>query len=166
MSDDAPLQVIVAAYTDMEGASNALKELQKVGKDTLQVKEAAVLVRDSQGKLAIRETHHLARGAVLGGAAGAVVGLIAGPVGWAALGGAAVGTLASRLRDSGFPDKRLKEIGEALKPSTSALIVIVEHRWVLEAEKQLRAAAADVATEGIKQEVAAQLDEEVKTKAG
>jgi uncharacterized membrane protein len=99
------------------------------------------------------------RGAVVGGVTGAVVGLIAGPVGWVVVGGAAVGALANRLRDSGFPDARLKQIGEGLTPGTSALIAIVEHRWVLDVEQQLRAEAADIATEAVRAEVAAQLEE-------
>jgi len=91
--------------------------------------------------------------------------LIAGPVGWVTVGGAAVGALAARLRDTGFPDRRLREVGESLKPGTSALIVVVEHRWVLEIEKRLKAAEAQYAVEELKQEVAAQLDEEAKSSA-
>ena len=165
MADEGPLQVIVAAFSDQSGASAALKDLRSLGKDFLQVKEAAVLVRNPEGKLEIRESHHLGKGAVMGGIAGAVVGLIAGPVGWVTVGGAAVGALAARLRDTGFPDRRLREVGESLKPGTSALIVVVEHRWVLEIEKRLKAADAQYAVEELKQEVAAQLDEEAKSSA-
>jgi uncharacterized membrane protein len=155
---DSPLAAVVAAFTTEDGASAALKELKSVDRDTLHVDEAAVIVRDSDGKLKIQESHHIGRGAVLGGVAGGVVGLIAGPVGWLALGGVGVGALAQRLRDSGFPDARLKEIGEGLKPGTSALVAIVELRWVAELEKELRAEAADVVTEAVRDEVAAQLD--------
>lgn len=165
MSEQGPLDVVVAAFNNENGASDALKELRGVSDTVLQIKEAAVLVRNSNGRLDIRESHHLKRGAVMGGIAGAVVGLIAGPVGWMTVGGAAVGTLASRLRDSGFPDEKLKQVGEALTPGTSALIAIVEHRWVLEVQNRLQAAAAQYVTEELKQEVAAQLDEQAKTRA-
>ena len=159
MSDKGPLAAVVAAFTTEEGASAALKELKSVDRDTLHVDEAAVIVRDGDGKLKIQESHHVAKGAVLGGIAGGVVGVIAGPVGWLALGGVGVGALAQRLRDSGFPDQRLREIGEGLKPGTSTLVAVVELRWVAEAEKELRAKAADVVTEAVGDEVAAQLDE-------
>jgi uncharacterized membrane protein len=159
MSDKGPLAAVVAAFTTEEGASNALKALKGADRDTLHVDEAAVVVRDSDGKLKIDESHHVAKGAVLGGIAGGVVGVIAGPVGWVALGGVAVGALAQRLRDSGFPDARLKEIGEGLKPGTSTLIAIVELRWVAEVEKELRAEAADVVTEAVGEQVATELDE-------
>ncbi len=159
MSDKGPLAAVVAAFTTEDGASAALKELKSVDRDTLHVDEAAVVVRDSGGKLKIEESHHVAKGAVLGGIAGGVVGLVAGPVGWLALGGVGVGALAQRLRDSGFPDQRLREIGQGLKPGTSTLVAIVELRWVAEVEKALRAEAADVVTEAMRDEVAAQLDE-------
>jgi len=159
MQEQTPLDAIVAAFPDEQGASRALEELRKVDRDLLGVKQAAVLVRTDDGKLEIKESHHVGRGAVLGGVAGAVVGLIAGPVGWVTVGGAAVGVLAARLRDSGFPDKRLREIGDALTPGTSALIAIIEHRWVNRLEEQLRAAGAQLATEMVKADIAEQLEE-------
>jgi uncharacterized membrane protein len=159
MADDAPLQAIVAAFPDERGASTALEELRDIDKDLLGVKEAAVLVRDANGDLKIRESHHLGKGAVLGGAAGALVGVLAGPIGWVTVGGAAVGTLAARLRDSGFPDDRLREIGKGLSPGTSALVAIVEHRWVTQLEEQLRQAGARFATEAMAEDLAAQLDD-------
>jgi uncharacterized membrane protein len=159
MQEQAPLQAVAAAFPDEEGASQALKELRSVDRDLIGVRQAAVLVRTADGKLHVKEPHHVGRGAVLGGLAGAVVGLIAGPVGWVAVGGAAVGALAARLRDSGFPDARLREIGEALTPGTSALVAIIEHRWVQRFEEQLRAAGVRYAIEAIKADVAAQLEE-------
>ena len=159
MAEDAPLQAVVAAFPNEQGASRALEELRGADRDLIGVKEAAVLVRGADGKLEIKESHHMGRGAVVGGVAGAVIGLVTGPIGWVTVGGAAVGALAQRLRDTGFPDDRLKEIGEALTPGTSALVAIVEHRWVLKLEEQLRAAGAKYATEVVKADVAAQLEE-------
>ncbi len=159
MVDGVPLQVVVAAFRSADGASQALRQLKVIDRTVLGVREAAVLVRDDENKLEIKESHHVAKGAVIGGVVGGVLGLIAGPVGWVAAGGAAVGALANRLRDSGFPDARLREIGEGLKPGTSALVVVVEQRWVRELEEELQAEAADVVTEALRAEVAAQLDE-------
>jgi uncharacterized membrane protein len=159
MQEQAPLQAVVAAFPDEEGASRALRELREMDRDLIGIRQAALLVRSADGKLHIKEPHHVGRGAVLGGLAGAVVGLIAGPIGWVTVGGAAVGALAARLRDSGFPDARLREIGEALTPGTSALIAIIEHRWVEQFEEQLRAAGVTYAIEAVKADVAAQLEE-------
>ena len=160
MEDQAPVEAVVAAFNTPDGASEALAELKSVGSDVLGIKQAAVLVRGADKKLQIKESHHVGKGAVVGGVAGAVVGLIAGPVGWAALGGAAIGGLANRLRDTGFEDARLKEVGEALTPRTSALVAVVEHRWVLDVERRLRKGAADVMTQAVRADVAAQLEEQ------
>jgi len=159
MQEQAPLQAVVAAFPTEEGASNALKQLRDVDKDLIGVKQAAVIIRNTEGKLEIKESHHVGRGAVLGGLAGAVVGLVTGPVGWVAVGGAAIGALAARLRDSGFPDARLKELGEALTPGTSALIAIIEHRWVTELEKQLQAEGVKYTIQEVKADIANQLEE-------
>jgi len=159
MQEQAPLQAVVAAFPTEEGASNALKQLRDVDKDLIGIKQAAVIIRNTEGKLEIKESHHVGRGAVLGGLAGAVVGLVTGPVGWVAVGGAAIGALAARLRDSGFPDARLKELGEALTPGTSALIAIIEHRWVTELEKQLQAEDVKYTIQEVKADIANQLEE-------
>lgn len=162
MAEQVPLQAFVAAFEDENGASRALKQLRRTDDDLVGVRQAAVLVRATDGKLEIRESHHTGRGLVIGGAAGAVIGLLTGPVGWAAAGGAALGALAGRLRDAGFPDEKLKRIGDALTPGTSALIAIVELRWVKTLEDQVRAAGSTYATEAVRAEVAAQLEEETR----
>jgi uncharacterized membrane protein len=159
VTEETPLGAVVAVFQTPDGASQALEDVRHLGADMLAIKEAAVLVRDAENNLEIKESHHVAKGAVVGGLTGAVIGLIAGPVGWVAVGGAAVGALANRLRDTGFPDERLRQIGEALTPSTSALVAIVEHRWILGVEQRLRGQGADVTTEGVRAEVAQQLEE-------
>lgn len=77
MGDQAPVEAVVAAFKTSDAASQALAELKSVGGDVLGVKEAAVLVRDADNKLKIKESHHVGKGAVVAGVAGAVVGLIA-----------------------------------------------------------------------------------------
>src|SRR6185295_15534661 len=126
---ESPVDVIVAAYNDEQGASNALKELKAASEEwKVDIKDAAILKRDMDNKLKITESadRGFGRGAIIGGVAGAAVGVMAGPIGWATLGGAAVGGLAAKLRDGGFKDDRLRTIGEGLQPGSSALIVVVE----------------------------------------
>ncbi len=69
-----------------------------------------------------------------------------------------VGGLAAKLRDSGIPDERLKQIGDALPPGSSALIAVIEHRWVKDLENQLSEAGAEVMTETISADIAEQLE--------
>lgn len=101
------------------------------------------------------------KGAAIGGVAGGVVGAIAGAaLAGPVLVGALVGGLAAKLKDGGFDDSRLKAVGDQLPPGSSAIIAVVEHRWVEDVEKQLAAEGADVASEVIGAELAAQLESE------
>jgi len=159
MADDVSLRAVVASFQTPDGASSALQLLKSVWGDVVALKEAAVVIRGADGKLQIKESHHVALGAVVGAIVGAVVGLIVGPVGPVAAGGAAIGALANRLRDTGFPDERLKRIGEALTPGTSVLVAIVEPASVIELERKLRMAAPDVTIETVRVDVASQLEE-------
>src|SRR5258706_16230317 len=91
---DVPVQVIVAAFNDLNGASQALTSLKEAKKERLiEIEDAAVLTKDSGGKVRIKETADMraGKGATIGAIAGGVVGLLAGPGGWAPLGGGGVG---------------------------------------------------------------------------
>jgi len=159
MADEVSLRAVVASFQTPDGASSALQLLKSVWGDVVALKEAAVVVRGDDDKLQIKESHHVALGAVVGAIVGTVVGLIVGPVGPVAAGGAAIGALANRLRDTGFPDERLKRIGEALTPGTSVLVAIVEPPSVIELERKLRMAAPDVTIETVRVDLPSQLEE-------
>jgi uncharacterized membrane protein len=162
MSSDVPVQVIVAAFDDASGASAALEQLKRAKRERLiDIQAAAVLRKDENGKLHIKETADLGggKGAAFGGITGAAIGLIAGPalVVPAAV-GALVGGLAAKWRDSGFSDARLNRLGEGLKPNSSAIVAVVEHTWVAQVERQLAEAGADTMTEALRADIAAQLE--------
>jgi uncharacterized membrane protein len=159
---DVPVQLIVAAFQDEKVASEALKALKKAQSEKLiKIQNAAVLRKDEKGKLHIKETGDMGggKGAALGGVTGAVIGLIAGPALLVpAAVGALVGGLTAKLRDSGFSDERLKKLGDNLKPGSSAIIAVVEHRWVADVEKALAEAGADAVTAAIGADIATQLE--------
>ena len=166
MSDanDVPVEVVLAAFNDVNGAEKALQELKQAKKDRLiGIRNAAVLWKDDSGKLRFKETADMrgGKGVAVGGVIGGVVGLIFPPsiLVSAAVGGA-IGGLSARLHDSGFPDDRLREVGDGLKPNTSALIAVIEHVWVREVEEELRQYGADVVTEAVRADIAAQLEAE------
>ena len=159
---DIPVELIVAAFNEEKAAKAALKELKAAKRAKLiDIVDAAVIRRDEKNKLHIKETGDLSggQGAMFGGAMGLILGILAGPGAplVATATGALVGGIASKLRDSGFSNDRLKEIGDALKPGTSAIVAVVEHRWVGELENLMAEAGADVLTESLKEEIAAQL---------
>jgi len=160
---NVPVELIVAAFGEEKAAKAALKELKEAKKAKLiDIVDAAVIRRDEKNKLHIKETGDLTggQGAMFGGALGLTLGILAGPGALiAGAAGALIGGVAAKLRDSGFSDDRLKEIGEALKPGTSAIVAVVEHKWVGELENLMAEAGADVLTETLKEEIATQLGE-------
>lgn len=159
---DVPVQLIVAAFQDEKAAKAALSSLKQAQKEKLiKIENAAVLQKDAKGKLHIKETADMGgkKGAALGGVAGAAIGLIAGPALLVpAAVGALVGGLSAKLRDSGFSDARLQTLGQNLKPGSSAIVAVVEHRWVAEVEKALAEAGTDAITAALGADIAQQLD--------
>lgn len=157
---DVPTQVILAVFKTENGADEALQQLKSAEKQHLiDIDNVAVLKCDAEGKLRIKEPTDMGggRGAVLGGAVGAVAGLLLGPVGWATVGGAAIGGLAAKLRDSGFKDERLRKLGQSLQPGTSAIVAVIEHTWVKQVEAELAQAGADQVTEELANDIASEL---------
>jgi uncharacterized membrane protein len=157
---DVPVQVIVAAYTDVNGASSALESLRQAKKEKLiDIEDAAVITQDKDGKVKIRETADMTggRGATVGAITGGVIGILAGPVGWAALGGAAVGGLAARIHDGGFKDQALRDLGDALSPNSSVLVAVIDHKWVAEVEKRLAQEGAKTVRSALRDDIAEQI---------
>ena len=160
MTNDVPTQVIVAAFDGMDSAKEAFDDLKQLEKEkSIKIENAAILRKDHDSKLHIRDVKDMTgtRGVVLGGVTGAIVGVIAGPVGWVALGGAAIGGLVAKLKDGGFDNSRLEQWGDRLQPGTSALIAVVDHIWVRDVEAALKEDARDVMTLEIGKDIATQL---------
>ena len=158
----APVQLIVAAFQDEKAADQALKDLKKVQKKKkIAIQNAAVLRKDENGKLHIKETADMGggKGAALGGVTGAVIGLIAGPALVVPVAvGALVGGLTAKLRDSGFSDQRLESLGDSLVPGSSAIIAVVEPKGAKRVERELSEQGADLLTSNLQADIASQLE--------
>lgn len=158
---EVPVQLIVAAFQDEKSAEEALANLKEAKKEKLiGIVNAAVLRKDANGKLHIKETANIGgKTAALGGVAGAAIGLIAGPalIVPAAV-GALIGGLAGKLKDHGFKDERLKMLGENMKPGSSAIVAVVEHTWVAQVQNAIAEAGADAMTAALGADIAAQLE--------
>ncbi len=161
MSQQVPVELIVAAFQTEQGADEALKQLQAAKKQHLiAIQNAAVIRRDKNNKLHISETADWSggKGAAVGAIVGGVIGIIFPPSILAAGAiGAGIGALGAKLRDSGFRDDNLKEIGSALKPGTSAIVAVVEHTWVADLERDLAEQGAKTVRQAITADIAAQL---------
>lgn len=159
---EVPVELIVAAFQDEKGADAVLKELKQAKREKLiGIDNAAVIRKDEKGKIHIKETAQIGggKGAAMGAATGAAIGIIAGPllVVPAAV-GALVGGLAAKARDVGFSDERLEKIGEGLTPGSSAIIAVVEHKWVEQLQEELEEMEADVVTEALSADINEQLE--------
>jgi uncharacterized membrane protein len=140
MSSDT-VEIFVASYGSEPAAGAALKAFQSAQRDgAIDLIDAAVIVHTAEGKVKFEETADPSgktwakRGAIAGG----IVGLIFPPsiiVSAAVAGGA--GGIWGKVRDKGFKDADLKEIGESLPPGSSAIIVIAEDRMVAQLERGL-----------------------------
>lgn len=149
-----PSELLVIAFDSVDKAEAALKSLQALNKEHLvQLKHAAVISRDAQGKFAIKAGKDLGetQTAVVGAFAGGLLGLAsqhvkpvenmtaghlntAEVVGLGSLLGAGVGAgtaaIANRTVDLGFPEAYLKQIGESLTPGSSAIVSVVHFEHV------------------------------------
>jgi len=128
------VELLAASFSDQNTAKQCLDQLKRMEKDgTIDLLDAAVMVKQADGKIKVDEIKELTprkgrrRGAVIGGIFGAIfpptilVSAIAGAVAGGALG---------RFTDQGMKNDELKAIGEELKPGQSAIIAIVEDRWI------------------------------------
>ena len=159
---DVPLQIIVAAFQEEDAADGALRALKEAKKEKLiSIDNAAVIRKDEDGKLHIKETADMGggKGAGVGVLVGGAIGLLAGPLGVVAGSalGAAVGGITAKLYDGGFKDERLEQIGASLQPGTSAIVAVIEHRWVKDLERELAEEGADVTTVALAADIAEQL---------
>jgi uncharacterized membrane protein len=160
MNDEA-VEVIVAGFRNEADAKEAMSDLKVAKKQGFaEYGDVALLTRDEEQKLHIAESADkgFGQGAMIGGVAGAAVGLLAGPIGWAALGGAAIGGLAAKLRDGGFPDQELREMGESIKPGSAAVVAVVERTWMGSVEQLLQQHGAEVKTKEVAPDLAETLD--------
>ncbi|MGG6264042.1 DUF1269 domain-containing protein [Leptolyngbya sp. AN03gr2] len=118
--------LIAIGFKDEFKADEVLIDLKKLEREYLiDLEDAAIVVRNKQGKVKIKQTQELvASGALSGGFWGLLFGVIfLHPM--LALFGAAVGALSGALTDIGIDDEFVREIGNTLEPGTSAIFILV-----------------------------------------
>ena len=135
------VEIFIAVYGTETGAAAALKDFQAARRaGAIDLIDGAVIVHTAEDKVKFEETADPSgktwakRGAIAGG----IVGLIFPPsiIASAVVGGGA-GGIWGKVRDKGFKDEDVKEIGESLPPGTSAIIVVAEDRMVEQLERSL-----------------------------
>ena len=160
---ETPIELLIAAFQDENEAENVLKEL-KVAKHEglIGIKDAAVIRRDLQNKIYIKDIHDVdARGGtVFGALVGTSLALMTGgsAIVLSGAAGALIGRFAAKKIDMGIEEDRLKKIAGTLQPGTSAIIAFIELKWVAEMEKTLIKTGAEVMREALNADIAAQLE--------
>jgi uncharacterized membrane protein len=120
-------QLIVIKFDDAEQAGKVREALRAQEKQGLiKMEDAEVIVRDAEGK--IERKGEVDRGVKIGAVGGGLLGLLLGlvffPIGGLLL-GAAGGALVGKSLGLGVDKKFVKDVGDALTPSTSAIFIIV-----------------------------------------
>jgi uncharacterized membrane protein len=119
--------LVVLAFDSPNGAKDALKNVDELQKQQLlKLDDAAVVERSSDGKPRVHQAHSLVGAGAFGGAFwGMLIGLLFF-MPWLGLAvGAISGALAGKFSDIGIDDRFIKEVGDAIKPGTSALFLMV-----------------------------------------
>ena len=160
-----PIQVFVASYDNEYGAKQSLQDFQQMHRDgSIELIDAAVIVRQADGKVKFEETADPSgkKWAKRGAIAGGIVGLIFPPslIAGAVVGGGA-GGIWGKIRDKGFKDEDLKEVGESMEPGSSAIIAIAEDH-VLDRLEQGIAGYERIARHAVSAEAAMAITAEVE----
>ena len=118
--------LIVIGFSDEFKADEVLLDLRRLEMDYLiDLDDAAIVVRNQNGKVRVKQTQELvASGALNGGFLGLLLGLMFFQPLLGIL-GAAVGALSGVLTDVGINDDFIRELGNTIEPGTSAIFILV-----------------------------------------
>jgi uncharacterized membrane protein len=144
------VEILVAAFKDEATADAAYHQLKR-GANSAWVENVAVVVNEGN-KVKFKESRDMGagKGAVLGGAIGALTMLLFPPamlITTAA--GAVIGGITAKLHDSNLPSDTLRKVGEQLTPGTAAIIVLVDETLVSQSTDALNRLGASVSTVGL-----------------
>ena len=132
--------LVAVVFNDESTAFEMRAALAKMQRQyLLEMEDAVVVTRDPNGKTKLHQAVSLTGAGAVGGAFwGMLIGLLFLNPFLGAVVGAGAGALAGKFRDLGLDDKMMKDIGDSLKPGTSALFVL------------LRKVTADKVLDGLK----------------
>ena len=156
----AVYNILAFRFDGQKGAEQALEQAKSSGAlDGYTIAAQATVEQDAKGKVHFHEPGHGGIGAGIGAGAGALLGLIGGPAGllaWTVAGGVIGGT-AGHYMGRVLSRGDMKEIGEALTPDTSFLLLLLEDSESEDVIKSMSGYSADVVTLTVGDELSGQI---------
>jgi uncharacterized membrane protein len=133
--------LVYAVYDGQNTATDVFKTMRSNQGSTGEAIEAyAVVSKDLKGKVRVRDQRRTDAG--IGAVVGGVIGLLGGPVG-VAVGASAGGALGYLTGEAvGISRQNVETMKRSLTPDSSALVVVLDDRWVKDVERDLNQAHA------------------------
>ncbi len=130
-----------AVYNGQDTATEVFKTMRSAQSTTGEhIAAYAVVSEDLKGKVRVRDQRRTDAG--VGAVIGGVIGLLGGPIGVAvgASAGGAVGYLTGEA--FGIPRDKVESMKQSLVPDSSALVVVLNDKWVKDVERDMNQAHA------------------------
>jgi uncharacterized membrane protein len=140
-SGDKAESLVYAVYQGQNTASDVFKSMIKAqGPSGERIEAYAIVSKDLKGKVRVHDQRKTDAG--IGAVVGGVVGLLGGPItaALAAGAGGAAGYLTGNA--VGIPQDKVEEMRASLTPDSSALVVVLEDKWVKDVEHGMQQAQA------------------------
>jgi len=147
--DVSSQSLVYAAYDGEDSAANVFKQMKASQKETGErIESFAIVSKDAKGNVHVKDQR--SRDTKVGAVLGAVIGAVGGPAG-AAAGAAAGGSVGYLTGDAvGISKDMVEQMKTSLTPNSSALVMVLDDKWVQDVDKSLRQAnARQVAAEKI-----------------
>jgi uncharacterized membrane protein len=119
----------------------------------------AIVEQNKKGKVSVKEPGKSGIGATVGAVGGGLLSLIGGPAGLLAwtMGGAVVVGIAGKHLGRPIAKGALKELGKALTPDSSAVLLLLEDIWSEDAIDSMSGYNANVAMLTVGDELSGQI---------
>jgi len=145
----AVYNVVAFCFDGQKTAKQIFKEAKKAGLlDGYAIVVQAIVEKNKKGKVTVNEAGKGGLGATLGAVGGGLLSLIGGPAGLLAwtVGGAVVGGIAGKHLGQPIAKGDLKELGKALTPGSSAVLLLLEDVYTEAAVDSMSGYTANVVT--------------------
>jgi Protein of unknown function (DUF1269) len=157
MPEESSRKILAATFPTPDGGSRAAGAIAGSLRDKIGNSAVLFVKPDGSAKFVESKDWGAGRGALLGGA----IGILGGPLGM--LAGGSIGALASKLRDSGFKNDQLEQLGKSLGPNSSAVVVEIAADAVGTAKELLEPLGAkETVVEDVDSSVATLFDDEAE----